>query len=64
MNLFCIGLRNFEDMVLNTTPSNVCISFDISGDDYDPIYTDYKKVKDKGVNINRLIPLNVDVPRN
>lgn len=51
-------------MVSNITPSNVSISFDISGDDYDPIYTDYKKVKEKGVNINRLIPITVDVPKN
>lgn len=51
-------------MIGNIEPTNVAVSFDISGDDYDPIYTDYKKVKDKGVNINRLIPIKIDVPKN
>lgn len=51
-------------MIGNIEPTNVAVSFDISGDDYDPIYTDFKKVKDKGVNINRLIPIKIDVPKN
>jgi hypothetical protein len=64
LSLFCIGLRNIEEIVGSVTPTNVAVSFDISGDAYDPIYTDYKKVKARGVNINRLIPLTVDVPKN
>lgn len=51
-------------MIGKIEPSNCAVSFDISGDDYDPIYTDYKKVKNKAININRLITINVDIPRN
>lgn len=64
INLFCVGLRNIDTMVGKIEPTNCAVSFDISGDDYDPIYTDYKKVKDKAININRLITINVDIPRN
>ena len=51
-------------MVGDTEPSNLAVSFDISGDSFDPIFTDYKKVKNGGVNINRLISLDIDIPRN
>ena len=40
------------------------LSFDISGDDYDPITTDATKVKDGGININRTISMDIDVPNN
>jgi hypothetical protein len=59
LSLFCI-----EDMVGTIAPNNVAVSFDIGGDDYDLIFTDYKKVMARGVNINRLIPLIVEVPKN
>lgn len=52
------------DIIGTIEPTNVAVSFDISGDDYDPIFTDYKKVKSEGMNINRLISLKIDIPRN
>jgi hypothetical protein len=40
------------------------ISFDISGDANDPFFTDSMKVKACGININRAIEIDLDVPHN
>lgn len=51
-------------MVGNIEPTNCAVSFDISGDANEPIYTDFKKVKSRAMNLNRLIKIDIDIPRN
>lgn len=37
LHFFCIGLRNIIEEVDGKEPAHVSLSFDISGDDYDPV---------------------------
>lgn len=64
MNIFCIGLRDIEQMIGKVEPKNCSVSFDISGDEFDPVFTDSKKIKAGGININRLITVDIDIPNN
>lgn len=45
-------------------PENISVSFDVSSDKNKAIYTDRMKIKTCGVNINRLIEIEMDVPNN
>ncbi|CAD8130760.1 unnamed protein product [Paramecium sonneborni] len=54
----------FEDIVSNMTPRYVSNLLNINGDNCDPIYIEYKNVRGRDVNINTLIHITVDVPKN
>jgi hypothetical protein len=43
LHFFCIGLRNIENTG-DHEPTKCSISFDISGDDHDPLFTDAVKI--------------------
>jgi hypothetical protein len=64
LNVFCIGLRNIDEHIGGREVQKASISFDISGDTNEPMYTDTMRIRDSGVNVNRILPLMLDVPNN
>lgn len=43
------------------TPKKVYTQFDISGDNYDPVKTDVQEVLRRGVNVNKMMMLDIDL---
>lgn len=42
-------------------PKKVYTQFDISGDNYDPIKTNVQEVARKGVNVNKMMMIDIDL---
>lgn len=63
LHFFCIGLRDIEETVDGTETSNCTVSFKVSGSPLEE-KTDVTKVKLGGMNINRLINIELDAPNN
>ena len=67
LHIFVIGLRDIEQTHSSLSKMKLkalSASFDISGDDFDPVVTVPEKIYNNGVNINTYLPINVDVPKN
>jgi hypothetical protein len=67
VHIFVVGLRDVEEThssLSKTKLKALSTSFDISGDEYDPVVTVPEKIVNSGVNINTYLPITVDVPRN
>lgn len=67
INIFVVGLRDVEETHSSLSQIKLkalSTSFDISGDDYDPVVTVPEKILNNGVNINTFLPITVDVPKN
>ena len=64
LHIFCIGLRDIDLEVGKIQPKKCYSTFDISGDEFEPVKTDPIKIKNGGININKLISLDIDIPHN
>lgn len=65
LNIFCIGLRQVNVGVIEKyEPKKGYVTFDISGDEYDAIKSETVRIKNKGICVNKLIKLDIDLPNN
>jgi hypothetical protein len=64
LHFFVIGLRDIDAEIGDTIPEKCSVSFDVSGDDNEAMFTDAKPVLNGGLTLNRLISLELDVPNN
>lgn len=67
LHIFVVGLRDIEEVHSSLSQMKLkalSTSFDISGDDYDPVVTVPEKIFNRGVNINTYLPITLDVPKN
>ena len=67
IHIFVIGLRDVEEnhgSLSQRKLKALSASFDISGDDYDPVTTASEKIINCGVNLNTYLPITIDVPKN
>lgn len=60
--LYFIGIRDIEMEHPDLgEPNRISTSFDISGDSYDPEYVVGQEIKRRGINVNKLLNLNIDM---
>lgn len=60
--IYFIGIRDIEmEHPEIGEPRKISTSFDISGDRYDPEYVSSLQVKRRGINVNKLLNINVDM---
>lgn len=59
-----IGLRDIVEEVDGFEPKKCSVSFDVSGDQYDPVKTDVKPINNQGININKIETIELDIPNN
>lgn len=67
LHIFVVGLRDIEEVHSSLSQLKLkalSTSFDISGDDHDPVTTQPEKILNSGVNINQYLQITIDVPRN
>ena len=64
LNVFCIGLRDIDETIDDIKPKNVKVLYDFSGQQYEKIWTESQKIKCQGTNLNKLITITLNVPRN